>query len=157
LTVLSQLIQQHQIKNVYDELKDSTPSIENKNAVDLFIKYFENTWIKENCHFDRSIWNLYDQYSSRTNNISETYNHKVNGQVMSANSNIYKIIDLLRKQEALTATQYERANLGKEKKIATQQKLKDAQIHILKKEYEHGEIDVMDYLIKISEFIADYD
>jgi hypothetical protein len=76
---------------------------------------------------------------------------------MSANSNIYKILDLLRKQEALTATKYERANLGKEKKIATQQKLKDAQIHILKKDYEHGEIDVMDYLIKISEFIADYD
>ena len=88
------------IDECFDELKDSTPSIENKNAVDLFIKYFENTWIKENCHFDRSIWNLYDQYSSRTNNISETYNHKVNGQVMSANSNIYKILDLLRKQEA---------------------------------------------------------
>jgi len=47
--------------------------------------------------------------------------------------------------------------LAKKKKIATQQKLKDAQIHILKKDYEHGEIDVMDYLIKISEFIADYD
>ena len=45
---------------------------------------------------------------------------------MSANSNIFKILDLLRKQEALTATQYERANLGKEKKIATRQKLKDA-------------------------------
>jgi len=39
--------------------------------------------------------------------------------------------------------------LAKKKKIATQQKLKDAQ--------KHGEIDVMDYLIKISEFIADYD
>ena len=43
----------------------------------------------------------------------------------SMNSNIFKILDLLRKQEALTATQYERANLVKEKKIATQQKLKD--------------------------------
>jgi hypothetical protein len=39
---------------------------------------------------------------------------------------VKSILDLLRKQEALTATQYERANLGKEKKIATRQKLKDA-------------------------------
>ena len=30
---------------------------------------------------------MFDIYSSRTNNISETYNHSINGQVMSAKSN----------------------------------------------------------------------
>ncbi len=39
---------------------------------------------------------------SRTNNISETYNHQINGgQVIAPNSNVYKILDVLRKQETL--------------------------------------------------------
>ena len=50
---------------------------------------------------DRSLWNIFDQYLSRTNNISETYNHQINGQVIAPNSNVYKILDVLRKQETL--------------------------------------------------------
>ena len=49
------------------------------DKLEKFITYFEDTWIKENCHFDRSVWNLFEVYSSRTNNISETYNHAING------------------------------------------------------------------------------
>ena len=64
--------------------------------------------------FDRSLWNIYDQYSSRTNDISETYNHQINGQVIAPNPNVYKILDVLRKQETLTANKFERVNLGKE-------------------------------------------
>ena len=30
------------------------------------------------------------------------YNHKVNGQVISSKSNVYKILDVVQKQEALT-------------------------------------------------------
>jgi hypothetical protein len=47
-----------------------------------FIEYFENTWIRGQCHFDRSLWNIFEQYSSRTNNISETYNNQINGQFL---------------------------------------------------------------------------
>ena len=75
------------------------------------------------------MWNIYDQYSSRTNNFSETYNHQINGQVIAPNSNVYKILDVLRKQETLTANKFERVNLGKEKKQTTKQQLKDAKKH----------------------------
>ena len=51
--------------------------------LEKFVTYFEDKWIKENFHFDRSVWNLFDVYSSRTNNISETYNHSINDQVNS--------------------------------------------------------------------------
>jgi hypothetical protein len=51
--------------------------------LDEFVEYFENTWLIEKCHFDRKDWNLWERYSSRTNNLSETYNHKINGQVNS--------------------------------------------------------------------------
>ena len=103
------------------------------------------------------MWNIYDQYSSRTNNISETYNNQINGQVIAPNSNVYKILDVLRKQETLTANKFERVNLGKEKKQTTKQQLKDAKIALLKKDYDHGDIDVMDYLMKLNEFIIKYD
>jgi hypothetical protein len=60
--------------------------------------------MSDRCHFDRSLYNIFDQYLSRTNNISETYNHQINGQVIQViapNSNVYKILDVLRKQETL--------------------------------------------------------
>jgi hypothetical protein len=74
------------------------------------------------------LWNIYDQYPSRSNNISETYNHQINGQVIAPNSND-KILDILRKQETLTANKFERVNLVKEKKQTTKQQLKDAKKH----------------------------
>ena len=142
----------------FEELKDTKPEIDEEDKkIEQFIEYFENTWISDQCHFDRSLWNIYDQYSSRTNNISETYNHQINGQVIAPNSNVYKILDVLRKQETLTANKFERVNLGKEKKQTTKQQLKDAKIALLKKYYEHGDIDVMDYLMKLNEFIIKYD
>jgi len=82
----------------FEELKETKPKIEEE---DQFIEYFENTWISDRCHFDRSLCNIFDQYLSRTNNISETYNHQINGQVIAPNSNVYKILDVLRKQETL--------------------------------------------------------
>jgi len=103
------------------------------------------------------LWNIYDQYSSRTNNFSETYNHQINGQVIAPNSSFYKILDVLRKQETLTANKFERVNLGKEKKQTTKQQLKDAKKALLKKDYDHGDIDVLDYLMKLNEFIIEYD
>jgi hypothetical protein len=86
----------------FEELKETKPEIEEEDKkIDQIIEYFENTWISDRCHFDRSLWNIFDQYLSRTNNISETYNHQINGQVIAPNSNVYKILDVLRKQETL--------------------------------------------------------
>ena len=60
---------------------------------------------------------------------------------------------MLRKQETLTGNKFERVNQGKEKN----KQLKDAKIALLKKDHEHDTIDVMDYLIKLSEFIIHFD
>jgi hypothetical protein len=101
-------------------------------SFEQFIEYFENTWISDQCHFDRSLWNIYDQYSFRTNNISETYNHQINRQVIALNSKVYNILHVLRKQETLTANKFERVNLGKEKKQTT---IIATKIALLKKDY----------------------
>ena len=39
--------------------------------------------INDTCHFSRLTWNLFGEYSSRTNNICESYNHQLNGQAQS--------------------------------------------------------------------------
>ena len=100
------------IDEVWEEMKDSRPDlgVANNSKIEELIVYFNNTWIKKNCHFDRSIWNLFDVYSSRTNNISETYNHKINGHVTKPNLNIYKVLIVVQKEETLTSINYERVN-----------------------------------------------
>jgi hypothetical protein len=75
-------------------------------------------------------------------------------RLLLQNSSFYKILD---EQETLTANKFERVNLGKEKKQTTKQQLKDAKKALLKKDYDHGDIDVMDYLMKLNEFIIEYD
>ena len=146
------------IDEVWEEMKDSRPDLNDLNSkkLDEFVEYFENTWLNEKCHFDRKDWNLWDRYSSRTNNISETYNHKVNGQVISSKSNVYKILDVVQKQEALTSVTFERVNLGKVKKSTNAQQVKDASIALLKQKYKNNELEVMDYLMKISAFVKNY-
>ena len=57
---------------------------------------------------------MFDIYSSRTNNTSETYNHAINGQVMNSASNVFKLLDFTQKQETLTSDKYARVNLGNE-------------------------------------------
>ena len=66
------------IDEVWEEMVESKPKlrgIDDGLKVDQFIKYFEKTWLNDNCHFDRSTWNLFTEFSSRTNNICESYNH----------------------------------------------------------------------------------
>ena len=58
-----------------------------------------------------------------------SYNHQINDQVIAPNSNGYKMLDMLRKQETLTANKFERVNVAKEKKQTTKQQLKDAKKH----------------------------
>ena len=63
-----------QCDDVREEMKDTRPNLIDLNnaKLDQFIKYFEETSLDEKCHFDRKDWNLFDHYSSRTNNLSET-------------------------------------------------------------------------------------
>ena len=76
---------------------------------------------------------------------------------MNAKSNVYKVLDLTQKQETLTSTKYERVNAGQEKKQTNSQRVKDGDIETLKLKYKYGELEVMDYLMKVSVFSKNYD
>ena len=43
-----------------------------------------------NAYFSREVWNFHERsHKFRTNNTSETYNHKMNGHLDKAKPNIY--------------------------------------------------------------------
>ncbi len=46
---------------------------------------------------------------------------------------------------------------GKEKKQTNSQRVKDSEIAVLKLKYKHGELEVMDYLMKVSVYSKNYD
>ena len=49
------------IDRCFEELKETKSEIEEEDKkIDQFIKYFDQ------CHFDRSLWNISEQYSSKT-------------------------------------------------------------------------------------------
>ena len=50
---------------------------------------------------NQSIKSFYDDKEIELyikNNISETYNHKINGQVSTSNSNVYKVLNVVKKK-----------------------------------------------------------
>jgi hypothetical protein len=68
--------------------------------------------------------------------------------------NIYKLIEIIQDQETLTSVSYEKANLGHKKSRRTKE---DKKIEILKLKYDTNKIEMMDYLMLISEYVQDFD
>ena len=64
---------------------------------------------------------------------------------------------MVHEQESSIATKYQIVLLGQEnKKKTSPQTSKDAKIALLKVQHKHGELDVLDNLIKISSFVQEY-
>ncbi len=70
---------------------------------------------------------------------------------------LFKVLNLAQKQETLTSVKYERVNQGKEKKQTNSQRVKDSEIAVLKLKYKHGELEVMDYSMKVIVYSKNYD
>ena len=108
-------LKMNDIDRAWIELLQLIPVFDNeeeKKRFDKLLKYLNDFWIKTNSVFPKEIWNLHDQDSHRTNNITETYNKKLNGSILKPKPNIYNLVDIIKSQEALTSVAYERANLG---------------------------------------------
>ena len=145
--------------SILAELKDDLCDLDetdNKKR-DQLIEYFGSTWIGPNATSLREIWNLYDNIYHRTNNISETYNKKLNKEISKPDPNIYKLVDIIKEQEVLTSVSYEKANLGHKKSRRTKEDLKDKEIEILKIKYNTKQIELMEYLLALSEYVQDFD
>lgn len=67
------------------------------------------------------------------------------------------MIDVLKNEEALKSVEFEKANMGKVKPRKTKNELKDANIKLLKLKYMSGELEMMDFLMEVKQFIKDFD
>ena len=52
---------------------------------------------------------------------------------------------------------HEKANLGQKKSRRTKEELKDKEIEILKLKYDNGLIEIMDFLLDVSEFLKQFE
>jgi len=111
----------------------------------------------ETALFPRSIWSFHNDDKTRTNNISETYNHKINGKITAKNTNIYKVLDVVQAEEMLAYTSFERANLGQFKRKDNAQLLNLQTINNLVLQYRFGEIQPMDFLLAVSKHLKNFD
>ena len=140
------------------------------SLIDEFINYLNITWLNvaraateedlavSNAHFSREVWNFHDRsHQFRTNNTSETYNHKMNGYLDKAKPNIYRTLDLLQDEESRTTVSKKICDQGTLKVRKTKHMLKDKNIEILKLKYDFGSIEPMEFLMNVQNFIKDFD
>ncbi|CAF0802873.1 unnamed protein product [Brachionus calyciflorus] len=72
--------------------------------IDLFIKYFQGTWIRGN--FKPEIWNHYDTTTPRTNNHVEGFNSALKHRVDSFKPNIYSFIKTIKDIETQVSIRF---------------------------------------------------
>ena len=100
---------------------------------------------------------MFKEIDFRTNNVCESYNKRLNNLISKPNPNLYKIIDLIKDEECLQSTSYDRANLGKTKFRKTVDMLKDKNIECLKIRYDLNDLEVMDYLLELTKFVKEFE
>ena len=93
----------------------------------------------------------------RSNNVSESYNSRLTRVSDCVHPNIYKYINFVKKEEALTKNKMQRVDLNVFKVRATKYQLVNEKIINLKLKYEKGDFEShFDYLMQCSAFIKDY-
>jgi hypothetical protein len=137
------------VKNAYDEILNCKPAITNKDlrsSVQRYLNYFENQWLNDNYI---KIWNHFDTDGPRTNNYNEGYNNRLNKLCGSGHPNLYKFINILKREESLASIKCFRAISGYEADKRKKKDIeKDLQIETLIKEVEDDKIDLIEFVFR---------
>jgi hypothetical protein len=100
------------VKEAYNQIVNCKPAVTDKDlssGIQLFLAYFEKQWLK-----DVKIWNNFDTDGPRTNNFNEGYNNRLNRLCGSGHPNLYKFINIMKREESLASVKYFRAIQGYE-------------------------------------------
>ena len=81
----------------------------------------------------------------------------MNGHLDKAKPNIYRTLDLFQDEESRTTVSKKICDQGTLKVRKTKHMLKDKNIEILKLKYDFGSIEPMEFLMKVQNFIKDFD
>lgn len=122
---------------------DSTPVVRFKD-------YVTEQWVEG----DKPMWNHYDNDGPRTTNHVEGWHNKVNGLLTHPHPNVYKVMELFRKEQAVNEVRLlQYAKGGKRRPKKRLYRVIEERLGHLKQRLESGEVDVMEYADAASHLI----
>ena len=137
------------VKESYNQIVNCKPAVTDKDlrsGIQRFLAYFDKQWLK-----DVKIWNHFDTDGPRTNNYNEGYNNRLNRLCGSGHPNLYKFINIMKREESLASVKYFRAIQGYEPDKRRKKDIeKDLKIESLIQEVQDGNIELLEYLSEVS-------
>ncbi|XP_050516500.1 uncharacterized protein LOC126891368 [Diabrotica virgifera virgifera] len=124
----------------FENLKDDAPLL----VLPLFV-YFREQWLET---IDPTLWNMYG-IRRRTNNDVEGWHNRFSRLIGKYHPNIYQFVEKLLAEQATTTLQQIRGgqNVGNNNKIYLQI---NNRITRLQEQFDDGDINVYEYLSKVS-------
>lgn len=133
----------------------------NVKEIEDFCDYLLETWVGDpsegfNNNFDNELWNHFETEYVRTNNNLEGFHSKLNRLVQSPKPNIFKMISLLKRQEAIVRVKYARLN-GKAHNPSNKEIVKNSQLKVFKTRFEHDQdYSLEEYMNDITLFLKNF-
>ena len=130
-----------------------------------FTDYILNTWVgdrfsipPEKPRFEHELWNHYDNPSIRTHNNLEGFHSKLKKIVKTSKPNIYKIINVMKKEESKARSLYTCITAGVVKSKPKPESLyKEEKLKNLKLKFELEPVyELSDYLEDCAIFAASF-
>ncbi len=113
--------------------------------VDELVEYLSATWVRGNYQIRQ--WNYYKVEGPRTNNHVEGWHSRLKKIVGKAHPNIYELVEVIQKEEALTTMRVQQLVAGASQPPRSRKvKDKDRKIQTLFQRLELGTITLGDYL-----------
>lgn len=117
------------VRSYYDELCASKFFEDHSQEMDKFLMYFEKAWIGRNLGgrrkkalYDIALWNCYHgelESAPLTTNAIEAWHRGFNSQVQASHPTIWKLIDALKKDNAVNILKTHQINAGLDTKKNT--------------------------------------
>lgn len=115
---------------------------------EAFIAYFSSTWMKD---FPVALWNHWESSGDRTNNRLEGWHNRLNRLAGRDHPNIYQLVALLKKEEAVSEVKILQLRTGglPVRKRAKWQRM-DRRIKRLQTKFTEGNLSIADFMESVS-------
>ena len=128
---------------------------EHINRSQDFFDYFTEIWIDNGCLFPKFPWNYYKFHGSRTNNGYEEWHHRLNSNINGSNSNLYQVIDELKRNYAFSMVTMKQliSNTSKSRGNPNFDHRNQRTLDLMDR-YDEGHLPLIEYFDKISQTIG---
>jgi hypothetical protein len=160
LSMILPLVPLNEISEAYYIVTEYKPEVFCPK-IEKFMDYVFTQWVGDvsmeiNNVYEHELWNHHGS-KVRTNNHIEGFHSKLNKLVKAAKPHIFKMVNVIKRQEDLTSVKYIQLQKRTRPQSNTEQ-LKNVKIQALKDKYELDEdYDLVDYMLDLSKFCKNFD